>query len=222
MRSFDEIYATASLHKGGSSALEATLPKPKTSRKLNNLSDDRYLSEMSRRVFRAGLKHEMVDKKWPDFEDVFHRFDPDYCSMISDEQIEQFMGNSRIIRHLGKVKSIRENAYFVREMKELHGGFGRFLTQWPEDDLVGLWLTLKKKGKQLGGVSGPYFLRMVGKDTFLLTQDVVAVLIQEKVIDKAPSSQKALYAAQDAFMTWKEQSARPLCEISRIVSCSVG
>lgn len=222
MRSFEDIYATASLHRGGVPALEALLPKPKTRRQLANQKDDRYLSAMSLRIFRAGLKHEMVDKKWPVFEEVFKGFDPEYCAMMSDEAIEQHVSDARIIRHLGKIKSVRENAQFIRSISRENEGFGRYLAAWPEDDIVGLWLTLKKKARQLGGNSGPYFLRMVGKDTFLLTKDVVAVLVLEGVVDKAPTSQKGLYAAQEAFTEWKAESGRPLCEISRIISCSVG
>lgn len=32
---------------------------------------------MALRVFRAGLKHSPVDAKWPAFEEVFFRFDPE-------------------------------------------------------------------------------------------------------------------------------------------------
>ncbi|WNO09929.1 DNA-3-methyladenine glycosylase I [Teredinibacter sp. KSP-S5-2] len=221
MRSFAEIYHTACLHKGSEEALTALLPKARTSRQLKNVTDDRYLSDMSRRIFRAGLKHEMVDKKWPGFEEVFDRFDPYSCAMLSDEDIERLMGDKRIIRHLGKVKAVRDNAAFVRAIQQEHGSFGCYLADWPVEDIAGLWITLKKRGKQLGGNSGAAFLRMVGKDTFLLTKDVVAVLKLEGVIEKEPSAQKDFYAAQRAFLQWREESGRPLCEISRIVSCSV-
>ena len=53
---------------GSAAALEAHLPTPATTKKLKALSDDRYLSTMALRVFRAGLKHSLVDAKWPAFE----------------------------------------------------------------------------------------------------------------------------------------------------------
>src|ERR1700730_12071890 len=56
----------------GAKALEARLPQPKTSAELASTSDDRYLSQMSLRIFRAGLKHSVVDAKWPAFEEVVH------------------------------------------------------------------------------------------------------------------------------------------------------
>jgi RecA/RadA recombinase len=44
--------------------------------------DDRFLSQMSLRIFRAGLKHSVVDAKWPAFEEVFHDFDPRELHLI--------------------------------------------------------------------------------------------------------------------------------------------
>jgi len=50
---------------------EACIPQPQGGPQLEAISDDRWLSTMTRRVFQAGLKHELVDNKWPVFEKVF-------------------------------------------------------------------------------------------------------------------------------------------------------
>ena len=94
----------------GAAALEARLPQPKTAAELAGTPDDRYLSEMSRRIFRAGLKHSLVDAKWPAFEEVFHGFDLRRVRAMSDEAMEGLLGNARLIRHWGKLKSVRDNA----------------------------------------------------------------------------------------------------------------
>ncbi len=52
---------------GSLEALEARLPQPVSDKKLRALGNDRYLSIMSLRIFRAGLKHSLVDAKWPAF-----------------------------------------------------------------------------------------------------------------------------------------------------------
>lgn len=220
MRSFEEIYQTACLHKGGVNALEACLPRAASAHALQSHSDNEYLSAMCRRVFRAGLKHSMVDGKWPAFEKRFAGFDPMFCAMLSDEALENAMADRSIIRHLGKLRAIQANAQFVMEVAREHGSFGHYLAEWKPEQTVDLWWELKKRGKHLGGNSGPAFLRMVGKDTFLLTRDVVAVLKTEAVVDRQPSSRRDMLAAQDAFISWQEESGRPLCEISRIVSCT--
>ena len=218
MKTFKQLYEIACKHKGGSKMVESLLPKAKSKQQLIKQADSYYLSQMSLRIFRAGLKHEMVDNKWPAFEDVFQCFDPFYCAMLSDENIEQLMQDKRLIRHMGKIKSVRENGAFVANIQREYQSFGHFLADWPDDDVVSLWIYLKKNGRQLGGISGAYFLRMVGKDTFLLTGDVVTLLINEGVLHKEPSAQRDFKAAQDAFRQWRDESGRSFCEISRLAS----
>lgn len=219
MLAFADLYATACARKGGEGALQASLPRALADDALRAIPEDRYLSQMSRRIFRAGLRHEMVDKKWPAFEAVFHQFDVHYCAMLSDECIDKVLGDTRLIRHLAKIKSIRHNAQWMLWQRREHNlSFGAFIAQWPVDDIVGLWGQLKKQGRQLGGISGAYFLRMIGKDTFLLTRDVVAVLKRYGLIDKEPKSMRDFKLSQAAFNNWRQESGRALCEISRIVS----
>ncbi|MGE5272122.1 MAG: DNA-3-methyladenine glycosylase I, partial [Thiohalocapsa sp.] len=158
----------------GTTALEARLPTPKSPEQLAATPDDRYLSQMSLRIFRAGLKHALVDAKWPAFEEVFHGFAPRQLRAMSDEALEALLADSRLIRHWGKLKAVRDNAAAMLEVMAEHGGFGRWLAGWPGDDVVGLWEALAKGFSQMGGNSGPAFLRMVGKDTFILTPAVVA------------------------------------------------
>ncbi|MDO6422872.1 DNA-3-methyladenine glycosylase I [Saccharophagus degradans] len=222
MIAFADIYKSAVIHKGGEDAVEAMLPPVSSASELRAMSDADYLSAISRRVFRAGLKHSLVDAKWPAFEQAFNGFDPYYCAMLSDDDLDVLMANKAIIRHLGKIKSVRENAQFVvRESKE-HGGFGAFLAAWPVEHTIQLWLYLKKHGKQLGGNSAASFLRMVGRDTFMLTNDVLAVLrahgVLVQAVPKPPASQRDLFAIQEAFLVWHKESGRPLSHISRIMS----
>ena len=128
------------------------------------------------RIFRAGLKHSLVDAKWPAFEEVFYGFDPRRVRAMSDEALEGLLGDARLIRHWGKLKSVRDNAAAMLEVAGEHGSFGAWLAGWPADDIVGLWEALAKRFSQMGGNSGPSFLRMVGKDTFILSPSVVAGL----------------------------------------------
>jgi len=218
MTEFSSLYRVACEHKGGADVVESMLPKVFDIHQLEQLDDAFYLSNMCRRVFRAGLKHSLVDSKWPRFEEVFQGFDPYFCAMLSEDDIDTYMKDASIIRHRGKLRSILRNGQFVLEQSRSSGGFGRYLTAWGPETTVELWWDLKKKGYHLGGNSGPAFLRMVGRETFLLTRDIVAVMINLGVVDKTPSSKKELLAVQEMFMTWREQSGRPLSDISRIVS----
>src|SRR5690554_6303187 len=89
--------------------MESFLPQPKTAAQLQAVSDDRYLSLISQRVFRAGLRHAMVDQRWPAFEEAFWGFEPKKMILLSGEHFERFMRNKELIRHLPKMKSIPIN-----------------------------------------------------------------------------------------------------------------
>src|ERR1051325_4021183 len=104
----------------GAAGLGTRLPQPKTAAELAATPDDRYLSDMSRRVFRAGLKHSLVDAQWPGFEEGFQRFDPRRVRPMSDETMEGLLGEARLIRHWGKLKSVRDNAAAMLEIAAEH------------------------------------------------------------------------------------------------------
>lgn len=165
MRHFNDILADVSTRIGDEELAEQLIV-PLEYQQLEELGDDRYLSLMCLRIFRAGLKHSMVDAKWPAFEEVFYQFDPVSVANMHDEALEELTGDSRLIRHWGKLQAVRANAAKLVEISGQHGGFGRYIADWPTADIVGLWAELKSQFTHLGGISGANFLRMAGKDTF--------------------------------------------------------
>ncbi|GFM85066.1 3-methyladenine DNA glycosylase [Pseudomonas cichorii] len=206
---------------GSAKALEALLPVPHTPKQLMAFGDDRYLSTMALRVFRAGLKHSLVDAKWPAFEEVFFRFDPEKVVLMGADHLERLMQDTRIIRHLGKLKSVPRNAQLILDIAQEHGSFAKFIAQWPVDDITGLWQYLARHGNQMGGLSAPRFLRMVGKDTFIPSQDVVAALNAQNIVDKVPTSKRDQAIVQDAFNQWHAESGRPMCQLSAMLAFTV-
>ncbi|MNE44739.1 hypothetical protein D3C80_1389780 [compost metagenome] len=113
------------------------------------------------------------------------------------------------------------NAQFVLDVRREKGSFGALIADWPVTDIVGLWRYLAKHGSQLGGLSAPRFLRMVGKDTFIPSDDMVAALKAQHIVDKVPTSLKDRAAVQAAFNQWHAQSARPLCQLSMMLAYTV-
>ena len=221
MRDYKWLHEYCLNRFGSVAALEARLPTPRTEAELRQIGDDRYLSLIALRVFRAGLKHSLVDAKWPAFEQAFFGFDPHKVVLMGAEHLERLMQDARIIRHLGKLKSVPRNAQFVLDVARERGSFGALIADWPCDDIVGLWKYLAKHGAQLGGLSAPRLLRMIGKDTFVPSDDMVAALKAQGIVDKAPTSLKELAAVQDAFNQWQAQSGRPLCQLSVMLAHTV-
>lgn len=222
MTPFKDLLALAVNRKGSLNAVKAQLPEVADAGLLRSRDDAWYLSLMTRRVFRAGLKHSLVDAKWPAFEEAFFGFDPDKLVLMPDTMLDERMQDSRLIRHWGKMKAIRHNAQFVLDLAAEYGSVGEWLAGWPADDTVGMWMLLKKRGKQLGGNSGAAFLRMAGRDTWYPTDDVIAALKAQNIIDKPPVSQRDQRAAQQAFNNWQQESGWPQAHISKTLAFTIG
>jgi len=217
---FENIWLRAAARKGEDELIEL-LPEPKSDAELRALPEDRFLSVMGRCIFSAGFVWKVVDAKWPQFEEAFHGFDVERIAGFDEGDIDALATDTRVIRHRPKLAAMRDNARFILDARAEFGGFGGFLAEWPDDDIVGLWGELKSRGNRLGGFSGPMFLRFVGKDTFMLTADVIKALVGAGVVAKAPTSKRDLAATQAAFNVWRAETGRPLCQLSRILACSV-
>ncbi len=221
MQHFEDIYAIAAKRKGGEKALESLLARPKPNAELAKIPDDRWLACMTKCIFQAGFNWKVVDSMWPGFEEAFQGFNLDHCALLHDEDFDRLVSDKRIVRHGTKIRSVQQNAVFLDEFAGDYERAGQAFAAWPAEDYVGLLSVLKKRGSRLGGNTGPYFLRSMGVDGFVFSRDVVARLIAEGVVDKAPSSQKAMKATQEAFNIWQEQSTRSLTEISRVLAFSI-
>ncbi len=221
MDSFDSIFQRAAERKGGVDELEALLPKSESELSLKELQDDRVLAEMTKCIFRSGFVWKVVENKWPGFEAAFYGFDVRRCAMLSDEELEALTQDTSIIRNAKKIQSVSKNAAFILDVRADHGSFGAYLADWPTRDIVGLWDDLKQRGDRLGGQTGKFFLRFIGKDTPMFSNDVVKALVAMRIVEKAPTSKKAIAVVQDAFNQWHDESGRDLCEISRVLACSV-
>jgi 3-methyladenine DNA glycosylase Tag len=220
MTPFARIEVLAAKRKGGAPALAKLLPKPRSRAALAKTPDEFFLSALAKQIFRAGFVWQIVEYKWPTMEEAFAGFDPELVGGLSDS--DDLVADPRAIRNRSKIESVRENAAWMVRVAAAHGSFGSFLGGWPAENLIGLWDELGKNGSRLGGMTGPFFLREVGKDTFLLTSDVVKALRREKVVNGDPTSKRDLALVQRAFNAWREESGRPLCQLSRILAFSVG
>lgn len=222
MRSFDEILAIAAERKGGFGKALDGIRQPLTADQLAALPDAAWLAQMARGIFQAGISWKVVDAKWPGILEAFQGFDPGAVSMLDEDGIEALVTDRRVIRSGPKILAICENAQFICETTADYGSFGRRVGDWPVTDFIGLMAWLVKGGSRLGGSTGPYMLRQMGKESFLLSKDVTARLVAEGVIDGPATSQRALRAVQAAFDQWHTESGRNLKEISVVLARSIG
>lgn len=222
MRSFAEILAIAADRKGGEANALADIPAPLPPERLAEIPGDRWLAAMARVIFQAGISWSVVDAKWPGIEAAFDGFAIGPVSMMDDDRFDALLTDTRIIRSGPKIAAIRDNAAFIARIDRDEGGFARKIADWPVSDFIGLLDWLVRNGSRLGGNTGPYMLRQMGKEGFMLSQDVTARLIAEGVIDGPATSKKAQAAVQAAFNHWHAESGLPLNTISRVLARSIG
>jgi 3-methyladenine DNA glycosylase Tag len=221
--SFKAIRASAEKRKGGPKELEKLLPRKPDMKALAKLSDDRLLSEMTKRVFSAGFAWSVIEAKWRGFEEAFLAFKPAKLTFQPDDFWDRLLSDTRIVRNGAKILSVRENAAFVQEIAKEHGSFGKFLAKWPPSDQVGLLDLLAKRGSRLGGNTGQMLLRFVGWDGFVTSKDVVACLRDAGLdIAEEVKSKGDLAKVQAAFNAWAEETSLPYAHLSRICALSIG
>lgn len=221
MKNFSTLYERAAARKGGEKALESMLAKPRSAATLMRIPDDRWLSGMAKAVFRAGFNWSVIDSKWPGTEAAFDGFDPHRVAFLSDDDLDLLLKDTRLIRHWRKLKAIRTNAQYIVDLAAEHGTAAKYFATYPSTEYVGLLDDIKKRAAYLGGTTGQYFLREMGKDSFILSKDVVAALSREKVFTGSPTSKSSLADIQSAFNYWVSDGGRSLTRVSRVLAFTV-
>ncbi|RDV24168.1 DNA-3-methyladenine glycosylase I [Alteromonas aestuariivivens] len=219
---FDSIYQRAAERKGGSAALESLLSAPLNKQQVAAISNDRFLSAMTKKVFQSGFVWRVIEQKWPDFEAAFFAFDIEKVLLMPDEMLEQRATDPKIVRNYKKIMTVRDNALMIQDVSQKHGSFGQFVASYEAHNITELWQFLKEHGARLGGNTGPYMLRSMGVDTFLLSQDVEDYLRKHEVFSGSPTSKRSLAAINAQFAEWQQQSGRPLQHLSLILAYSWG
>jgi len=222
VRTFEELMELALSFRGSREAVESEMPAVKTPDEIKTTGDDRILALMTRGVFQAGFSWKVIENKWDGFEAAFEGFVPVRWKFMSDDDLDTLVSDKRIVRNGQKIVSVRENAIFLCDLEDEYGSAANCFADWPQEDLISLLDMMKTRGCRLGGGTGQYFLRQLGRDSWVMSRDVVQALIREGVIDKTPTSKTAMRAVQAAFNECSAESGRSFAHISRMLALSVG
>lgn len=222
MKDFDQFFQRAANRKGGEAQLQLLLPPIKTIEKICSQADDRILSIMTQCIFQAGIRWKVVDNKWPEFEIVFQQFNPKTLELLSAENLEALAKDRRIIRSMQKIVTVPKNAQWINEIAVEHGSFAKFISHWPSSNTIELFKLLKKRGARLGGNTGQRVLRLIGMDSFILSQDVLKALRQADIgLYGSATSMKDMQLIQTAFNDWHKETQLPYTHLSKILGYSV-
>ena len=220
MSLFEEIEARA-IEKHGEDGLAARLVAPVSADEIATLPNDRWLSTATKVIFQAGFSWSLIDKKWPNFETAFDGFDVHRWAMMTDEDLDALLKNEGIVRNGQKLTSVGKNALYFRDLIVEHGSVGQFFADWNPEDYFSNLAAMQKRTNRLGAKTGQIFLRRMGLESVVLTNDVVKALMGAGVVTKAPTSKTDLASVQSAVNRWRDESGRSLSQISQILAYSV-
>ena len=92
------------------------------------LHDDRALFELlCMETYQAGLSWETVLNKRQAFRQAFHGYQIQAVADMTDEELEDLMNNSAIIRNRAKIFATRANAQAFLQVQKEYGSFDAYL-----------------------------------------------------------------------------------------------
>ena len=103
--------------------------------------DDRYQFEMlCLEGASVGLSWRTILLKREGYRRAFHGFDIEKCAAMTDEELEALIQDPGIIRHRGKIFSVRKNAQAVKRIQEEFGSFDAYVWSFTDrQTIVGGW-----------------------------------------------------------------------------------
>lgn len=96
--------------------------------------DDQYIFEMlSLEGAQAGLSWETVIQKREAYQEAFCNFDIEQCANLTDEKLEKIKEQYHVIKHIGKIKSVRNNALLVQKLQQEYGSLANYFWSYTSD-----------------------------------------------------------------------------------------
>ena len=123
--------------------------------------DDEYFERMTKSIFTAGLNWNMIDKKWPNFQEAFSGFSRDKVSRFSEKDVQTLMKEQRIVRNERKIRATISNAYQFFQLQSEFGSFRKYLDSYGKDEEL-LQADVQKRFLHLGPSTARTFLWSVG------------------------------------------------------------
>ena len=127
-------------------------------------NDNGYFEELTKAVFRSGMKWDVIDKKWPGFKKAFANFSVQKVAGFDDPDLERLMNDEGIIRNHRKVTATLKNARELLRIRKEHGSFAGYLKNISGEGEEALCKDLGRRFSFLGGATTLFFLRAVGEE----------------------------------------------------------
>lgn len=138
--------------------------------------DSRLFEKICLEGFQAGLSWLTILRKRPAFRAAFAGFDPAVVATFDETDVARLLGDERIVRHGGKIRSTINNARRALEVIEAEGSLADYFWGWadpsdsPPDEIpattptaAALAKDLKRRGWSFVGPTTVYaFMQAMG------------------------------------------------------------
>lgn len=145
-------------------------------------TDDGYLEQMAKTVFRSGFNWHVIEKKWPDFQKAFVGFSINTVARFNENIIDRLMKDKGIVRNYRKIVATIDNARKMEEVVEKHGSFRKYLKEMSSDGEEKLCKAIVNNFSYVGDSMVVSFLRSVGEEM----PEMNKIWMKEHMISQKP------------------------------------
>jgi len=105
--------------------VKKTIYKPK--------NDDEFLGQVAKIIFVAGFRYSIVEERWPLIKKAFHNFSIKKLSGYNEKNIKKLLKAKGMIKNVGKINAIIENAKKCKKLQKEHGSVLKWIDKLKKD-----------------------------------------------------------------------------------------
>jgi 3-methyladenine DNA glycosylase Tag len=84
-------------------------------------NDDEFLAHVAKIIFVAGFRYSIVEERWPLIRKAFDNFNINKISKYNEKNVKKLLKSKGMIKNIGKIEAIIENAKKCKELQKKHG-----------------------------------------------------------------------------------------------------
>jgi DNA-3-methyladenine glycosylase I len=126
--------------------------------------DNGYFEELTKAVFQAGFSWEVIQDKWPNFQQAFDGFDVATVAGYGEPDLERLARDESIVRNRRKIEATVHNAREMYSLIQDYGSFHAYLRSLDDKDYATRRKELSQRFKNLGPTSVFVFLWRVDEE----------------------------------------------------------
>ena len=96
-------------------------------------NDDEFLGQIAKIIFVAGFRYSIVEERWPFIKKAFYKFNINKLSKFDEKQINSIMKAKGMIKNIGKIDAIIENAKKCKKLQEEYGSVLKWVDKQKKD-----------------------------------------------------------------------------------------